>query len=102
MKERGHGLANRLLLEGVDTDALDAILDSGGEGAAGARFALTNTFTGPNRFGRMFPRARRFRPVSENLVALAESMVQERLTVHSGHRRHQADTGRVHLLRPVR
>ncbi|MGH3882129.1 MAG: peroxidase family protein [Pseudonocardiaceae bacterium] len=81
MTERGHGRASRLPLEGVDTDAVDAILDSGGEGAAGARFALTNTFTGPNRFGRMFPRARRFRPASENLVALAEGMVQERLTV---------------------
>jgi hypothetical protein len=65
---------------GVDTSTLDAVLDSGGGGTAAARLGMANTFTGPSRFGRMFPRARRLRPANESLVALAEGMRQETQT----------------------
>ncbi len=79
---RGHGQAERLLLEGVnltalDPAALDDMMASGGEGIEAARRVHMNRFLGPGRFGRMFPDLKPFRPADADLIELAKSTLTD-------------------------
>jgi heme peroxidase len=79
---RGHGQAERLLLEGVnlkavDVAGLDDMMASGGEGIEAARRVHMNRFLGPGRFGRMFPDLKPFRPADADLIELAKSTLTD-------------------------
>jgi hypothetical protein len=71
---RLHGQADRLLTPDLDFAAIDALIDDGGATRQAVAFAFTNDFLGPNRFGRMFPHAARFRPPAELLIELGAAL----------------------------
>lgn len=76
---KGHGAADRLILEpqdAVDLQRLDDIIAAGGQGAEAVRMVARNKFLGPNRFGKMFPDLEPYRPPDEALEALGHAMVE--------------------------
>ena len=77
---RVHREAERLLVGGfdgadeLDTDFIDRVVASGGEGEDAARMVMANNFLGPKRFGKMFPRLDPFRPPDQALIDLGRAM----------------------------
>jgi hypothetical protein len=78
--QRGHGDADRLLVEGfdgvdgMDLDLIDRVVASGGEGEDATRMVMVNNFLGPKRFGKMFPDLQPFRPPDQALIDLGRAM----------------------------
>ncbi len=78
--QRGHGEAERLLVGGfdgveeLDTDVIDRVVASGGEGEDATRMVMVNNFLGPKRFGKMFPGLEPFRPEDQALIDLGRAM----------------------------
>ena len=75
--QRGHGEADRLIAPGQDLEKFDEAMRSAAEGegmsAEAARTVLSNNYTGPGRFGKMFPNLGAFRPPNdEGLTELGE------------------------------
>ncbi len=83
--QSGHGDADRLIAPGQDFQKFDEAMASAAEGegmsAEAARTILSNHFTGPGRFGKMFPNLNPFRPADdEGLIELGDQMKETRPT----------------------
>lgn len=75
--QRIHGDADRLIAPGVDLGEFDRSMASASEdeqSAEAVRTILANDFTGPGRFGKMFPNLNPFRPSDEALAELGHAM----------------------------
>ena len=75
--QRGYGDADRLLTPEQDLQRFDrimAIAAEDEESAGAVRTILSNNFTGPRRFGKMFPDLSAFRPADEGLIELGGKM----------------------------
>ena len=78
--QRGHGVADRLLVEGfdgidgLDLDLIDRVVASGGEGEDAARMVMVNNFLGPKRFGKMFSDLPPLRPPDQAMIDLGRAM----------------------------
>lgn len=75
--QRGHGGADRLIMqevEDVDLQRIDEAVRSGGMGEEATRIGIVNDFLGPKRFGKMFPDLDPFRPPDEALDELGRAM----------------------------
>ncbi len=75
--QRSHGGADRLMASGVDLGDFDRAMASASEdeqSAEAVRVSLANDFTGPGRFGKMFPALAPFRPSDSALEELGLAM----------------------------
>ncbi len=72
--QKGHGDAERLVVEGVDLSRFDAAVAGDDVSDETTRTILRNNFLGPKRFGKMFPGLDPFRPPDEALRNLGQAM----------------------------
>src|SRR4028119_882784 len=72
--QKGHGDAERLVVEDVDLRRFDEVVASGDLGEELTRTVLANNFLGPKRFGKMFPDLEPFRPPDDALRNLGRAM----------------------------
>jgi hypothetical protein len=72
--QKGHGDAERLVVEDADLRRFDEAVASGDLGEDLTRTVLANNFLGPKRFGKMFPDLKPFRPPDDALRSLGRAM----------------------------
>jgi hypothetical protein len=97
--QKGHGDAERLVVEGIDLSRFDAAVAGEDVSEEATRTILRNNFVGPKRFGKMFPGLNPFRPPDEALRNLGPGHEggQDRGTGVRG----LTDSCRLHLLGAV-
>ncbi len=72
--QRGHGDAERLVVEDADLRRFDEAVANGDVGEELTRTVMVNNFLGPKRFGKMFPDLEPFRPPDNALRNLGRAM----------------------------